>query len=135
MTDAKTEILSLHSRVNEADEGDAGWVWYQGDWRLGMVMSGPDDNDDSLFVDLILPEGSQWFHMVDLKDLPWLPISRPPYEGNEKPCTHAVTIRCHGSSVTFSWNMNVSDGRATTGKIIQAVESMLHETDAPVSVR
>ena len=126
--------LPLHTTVGNADEGDAGWVWYEGSWRLGMVMFGDDDEDDSLYVDLILPERSQWFNMADLKDLPWLPIPRPPYEGNEMPCTHAVTIMDRNVTLTFSWNANESDGKRMVQRITNSIEAMLRETADPVSV-
>jgi len=127
------EKLPLHTTVGDADEGDAGWVWYEGSWRLGMITFG-DDDDDGLYVDLILPEKCQWFHMSDLADLPWLPIPRPPYEGNEMPCTHAVTIMDRNTTLTFSWNMNESDGKKSVQRITTAIDAMLRETDAPVSV-
>lgn len=132
MTDAKTETLPLHTTVESAIADDAGWMLWEGQWRLSTIIY--DAEDDVLYVAAVINDQCRPFELDDVENLPWMPISRPPYGADEKPCTHAVTIRDHGASVTFSWNMNVSDGRASMGRIIQAVESMLRETDAPVSV-
>lgn len=132
--DANTKILPLHSKVGDADEGDCGWLWYDGKWRLGRLAFSDDDADEALYIDLLLEEKAEWYEVEALKHLPWLPIPRPPYEGNETPCTHAVTIMDQQATLTFSWNMNESDGKRAVQKVTAYVEAMLRETDAPVSV-
>lgn len=131
--DSKSEVFPLHRRVDEAEGGDAGWVWHEGAWRLAQITFG-DDDDINLYVDMILPSGSRWFTMDELAHLPWLEIPRPPYEGNEMPCTHAVIIMDRAASLTFSWNMNVGDGKKTLQRITASIDAMLRETDAPAAV-
>ena len=130
--DTKTEVLPLHCKVGDADEGDAGWIWWEGSWRLSTIIF--DENDEVLFAAMIINDECRPFDVDTVAELPWLPISRPPYEGNETPCTHAVTIMDRRASMTFSWNMNVGDGKKTVQRITASIDAMLRETDAPVTV-
>lgn len=133
MNDAKTERLPLHTTVEVAIEGDAGWMWWEGEWRLAKIIH--DVNDDVLYAAVIINDECRPFEFGEIEDLPWMPIHRPPYEGDEKPCTHAVTIMDQQSSMTFSWDMSVSDGRKAVQRVTNAIDAMLREGDAAEMVK
>lgn len=130
--DSKSEVFPLHCKVFDANEGDAGWIWWEGSWRLSTIIF--DEIVEELFAAMIINDECRPFDVYTVADLPWLPIPRPPYEGNEQPFTHAVTIMDHQASLTFSWNMNVGDGKKAVQRITDSIDAMLRETDAPVTV-
>lgn len=122
-----SELRAIDTVVGKADEGDAGWVWYEGKWRLGQITRSDHEADEALYLDLILDAGPAWFSVDDPKiwGSGFYPISRPPYEGSEKPCTHALTFRDHAASWTMSWLMDEEQGAAISRSIAAHVHALL----------
>lgn len=120
-------LKPLHCTLFEAESGDCGWLWYGDDWHLGRVAFSDDEKDTALYVDVLLDEKPYWLPVADIPDAPWVPISKPPYEGDEKPCTHAVTIQDRRATCTVSWSMNETDGKKSVQRVVQYLHAMLQE--------
>lgn len=120
-------LEAIDTVVGKADEGDAGWVWYQGKWRLGQITRFDHPEDERLYLDLILDERAAWFHVDDpqIWGLGFYPISRPPYEGNEQPCTHALTFRDYTASWTMSWSTDEEKGAEISRSVAAHVHALL----------
>ncbi len=125
-----SEFKPLHTTLSEATEGDCGWLWYEGEWRLGRVSYGDEETDGLLYVDILLDDNSGWYEVEPLASLPWMPISAPPYEGDEKPCTHAVTIQDRRATCVISWSMNETDGKKSVQRVSDYIHAMLQENPA-----
>lgn len=123
-----TALTPLHTKVSEANEGDAGWIYYAGDWRLAQVTRSDQPEDEALYLDVIfVREDPVWFEFHDpvISDLPWVPISRPPYEGDDMPCTHILHLQNRDGSATLSFRMNDEDGREFDKKVFGFARTLL----------
>jgi hypothetical protein len=129
MTDM-SEFKPLHTTLSEASEGDCGCLCYDGEWRLGRVGHSDNPKDEMLYVDLLLGEKAEWYEIEALASLPWMPISAPPYDGDEKPCTHAVTIQDRRGTCIISWSMNETDGKKSVQRVSDYIHAMLQENPA-----
>lgn len=127
-TEHTNTFKPLHTTVSEAVQGDAGWVYYKGDWRLAQVTRGDQPDDDALYLDVVfVADKSRWFEFDDetIQKLPWVPISRPPYEGDEKPCTHILHLQNWAGSATLSFRMDEDKGRDFDKKVFGFARSLL----------
>lgn len=117
-------LTPAHTTVGEAEPGSAGWIWFEGQWYLAQAV----DHDHGLMIEII---GNGEFENLSLsvddrqiKDLPWLDISRPPYDGDEaKPITHMLTWTDPHARWTYSWRMGEDEG----GAISKKISGLLHE--------
>jgi len=131
MTDTENETLPLHGTVAGVIGDSAGWAWYVGKWRICQIAWSEEDNAHVLIM--MIGEHTEIFLVDEVGELPWMPIHMPPYEGDEEPCTHIVTIMDNRASCTFAWSMNKSDGKSTVQKITRYIDAMLRDTNAPSS--
>lgn len=125
-----TALNPLHTKVSEANDGDAGWVYYRGDWCLAQITRSGTPEDDSLYVDIILVnDDTLWFEFNDpvINNLPWVPISRPPYDGDEMPCTHLLHLQSREGSATLSFRVGNEEGREFDKKVFTYARTLLKE--------
>ena len=125
-----SEFKPLHTTLSEASEGDCGCLCYDGEWRLGREGLSDNLKVEMLYVDLLLGEKAEWYEIEALASLPWMPISAPPYDGDEKPCTHAVTIQDRRGTCIISWSMNETDGKKSVQRVSDYIHAMLQENPA-----
>lgn len=123
-----TALNPLHTKVSEANDGDAGWIFYAGDWRVAQVTRSDRPEDEDLYLDVLFhTEDATWFKFDDpvIRDLPWVPISRPPYDGDEMPCTHLLHLQSREGSATLSFRMDKEEGREFDRKVFTYARTLL----------
>lgn len=120
-----TKMLPLHTTVEKADEGDSGWLWWEGSWRLATIIY--DENDEVMYAAVIINDECRPFAIEDVGKLPWFPISRPPYEGNETPATHLISLVDAEAGVTLSYTAAMDDGREISRKVFDFAQQLLNE--------
>lgn len=120
-----TVLRSIHSTLNSAHPGDCGWLWYEGNWHMSEAY----ESDNLMFVEIF---GSGEFETQsvpithpDVRSAPWYKVSRPPYEGNERPCTHALTFVDRDASWTMSFSAPEEEGAAISRAVSELVHSLL----------
>lgn len=126
-----TSLTPIHTKVSDVDPGDAGWIWFEGQWYLAQAV----DHDHGLMIEII---GNGEFENLSLsaddrqiKDSPWLGISRPPYEcDDEKPITHMLQWTDPHARWTFSWRMGEDEGSAISKKISGLLHQSLEQSKA-----
>ena len=103
-----------YTTVNDADEGDFGWVWLNNDWVIARV------NEDMLATypaDYL----TQYRPLDDeTLALPWAELSRPHHDGYEAELT-SVTVSNRGESVTVSMNLPDTAARDELSRKVLAV--------------
>ena len=119
-------LRPMHRRVCDADVGDHGWVWFDGDWRLARILDVEDEGDH---IVIITDDQSEWISLHDNSDpvamAPWVPISGPPYDADETPATHAVTWQGGGLTWIKSWSMNDEQAAAVSRSLFQHLDGLL----------
>lgn len=122
--EAKGELKPLHVRVCDADVGDVGWVWFEGEWRAARILDVEEEGD---YIVVIMDDQSEWFSLHDnahpVAMAPWIPIPTPRYEMDEEPDTHAITFQYAGAAWTQSWRSDEAKGKA----ISRSVSDLLHK--------
>lgn len=126
-----TSLTPIHTSVGEVNPGDAGWVWLEGLWCLAQAV----EHDHGLMLEII---GNGEFENLSIsvddrqiKDLPWLDISRPPYDGDEaKPITHMLQWTDPQARWTLSWRMGEEEGSAISKKITEVLHQSLEQSKA-----
>lgn len=117
-------LAPIHTTLtDEAMPGDTGWLWFDGNWHISEVYETGDRLNVEIlgsgeFENMSLPIGHP-----DVRNAPWLKISRPPYEGDdERPCTHALTMV--DSSLSWTLSFRATDEKGA--EISRAVSSLVH---------
>lgn len=123
--DDDKKMLPLHTTLEKADEGDAGWLYWEGNWRLATIIY--DENDEVLYAAVIINDECRPFDVEKMGKLPWFPIHRPPYEGDEMPATHLVSLADAEAGVTLSYRATSEEGREISRKIFDFAQSLLNE--------
>jgi len=130
--EAKGELKPLHVRVCDAEVGDVGWVWFEGEWRAARILDVDYEGDH---IVLITDDQPEWFLLHDNADpvamAPWIPIPRPCYEGDEEPATHAITLQFAGAAWTQSWRSNEAKGKAISRSVSDVINRLLVKEPQP----
>ena len=122
-------LKALHTTVEKADPGDAGWIWFEGKWHVAQIVEEMIEGEDCLFVEIM---GNGEFENVSppvsdrsIGGLHWYPINRPSYDGNERPSTHALTMQDRDATWTLSWSATEDEGAAISRSIFAHAQSLL----------
>jgi hypothetical protein len=116
----------MHSLVCDAAPGDHGWVWFDGQWCLARILDVEDEGD---YIVIITDDVPEWISLHDNSDpvamAPWIPISGPPYDGDDTPATHAVTWQGGGLTWIKSWSMNDEQAAAISRSVFAHLDGLL----------
>ena len=126
-----SDLTPIHTSVGEVNPGDAGWIWFEGLWCLAQAV----EHDHGLMLEII---GNGEFENLSIsvddrqiKDLPWLHISRPPYDGDKaKPITHMLAWTDAQRRWRLSWRMGEKEGNAISKEITGLLHQLLDASKA-----
>lgn len=123
-------IKPMHRRVCDADVGDHGWVWFDGDWCLARILDVEDEGDH---IVIITDNQSEWISLHDNADpvamAPWIPISGPPCDADETPTTHSLNFQGGGISRAMNWTMSDEEGAKVSDSVFKHLSGLL-ETES-----